>query len=166
MTAIKTYKYIVETFQIQVPEVQIYKAMQIARGIVEGSEKEQYAKIWDYCANLKKSNPSSTIQLGVDRPELGLPPRFDRLYICFDATKKGFLVGCTPLIGLDGCFLKGYYEGTLLATVTQDGNRAFYVIAYAIVEQETRDTWTWFLIRCFEDIGHPNCKRWEFISDM
>ncbi|PKI45828.1 hypothetical protein CRG98_033835 [Punica granatum] len=72
--------------------------------------------------------------------------------------------------GLDGCFLKGYYGGTLLVAVSQDGNHSFYVIAYviayAIIGQETKDTWSWFLTRLFEDIGHPKDVGCEFISDM
>lgn len=166
MTAADAYNYMAETYQVQLCEMKLYRAMHIAREKIEGSEKEQYAKLWDYCAELRRSNPGSTLQLGVDRPSIELPPKFDRLYICFDATKKGALSGCRPLIGLDGCFLKGYYGGTLLAAVTQDANQSFYVIAYGIVEQETKDTWTWFLVRLLEDIGHPNTHGWEFISDM
>jgi len=43
------------------------------------------------------------------------------------------------LIGLDGCFLKGYYGGQLLSVVGQDGNNQIYVIAYAIVDVENKD---------------------------
>lgn len=140
--------------------------MKAAREVVEGSEKEQYARLWDYCNELLKCNPGSTCQVGVDRPDLSFPPRFHKIYIGFDALKRGILAGCRPLIGLDGCFLKGYYGGILLAVVTQDGNNAFYVISYAIVEQETKETWTWFLSKLFEDIGDPRTHGWEFISDM
>jgi hypothetical protein len=48
----------------------------------------------------------------------------------------GFKVGCRPLIGLDGCFLKGYYGGKLLSVVGQDVNNQIFVIAYAIVDVE------------------------------
>ncbi|PKI50818.1 hypothetical protein CRG98_028813 [Punica granatum] len=166
MTGGDAFKQIGKTFQIQVNEMKIYRALKIAKQMVEGSEKEQFAKLWDYCEELRKTNPSSTFQLGVVRTDLSFPPVFDRLYIGFDATKKGMLAGCRPLIGLDGCFLKGYYGGTILAAVTQDGNQSFYVIAYAVVEQETKNTWGWFLRRLFEDIGDPKTQGWEFISDM
>ena len=34
------------------------------------------------------------------------PPNyvFKRLFISFDATIKGFLKGCRPFVGVDGCF--------------------------------------------------------------
>ena len=32
-------------------------------------------------------------------------PYFERLYICLEGCKKGFLVGCRSFIGLDACHL-------------------------------------------------------------
>ena len=31
---------------------------------------------------------------------------FERIYICLEGCKKGFLVGYRPIIGLDACHLK------------------------------------------------------------
>ncbi|XP_061348984.1 uncharacterized protein LOC133294346 [Gastrolobium bilobum] len=75
------------------------------------------------------------------------------MYICLDACKKGFKAGCRPLIGLDGCFLKSYYEGQLLSAVGEDANKQFYVIAYAVVDSETEKNWKWFLTLLQEDLG-------------
>ena len=33
-------------------------------------------------------------------------PYFERLYICLEGCKKGFMAGCRPIIGLDACHLK------------------------------------------------------------
>jgi len=82
------------------------------------------------------------------------------------ASKVGFLAGCWPMIGLYGCFLKGYYGGQLLSTVGQDGDNGFYPIALAVVETESKDTWSWFLEKLLDDIGpyyHGRC--WSFITD-
>ncbi|XP_031378313.1 uncharacterized protein LOC116193705 [Punica granatum] len=170
MTAVDAFKYMASTFQVRLADMKIYRAMRIAREVVEGSEKDQYEILMDYCMELLTSNAGSTVGIHVERPDLSFPAMFDRLYCCFDACKKGVLSGCCPLIGLDGCFLKGYYGGTLLVAVSQDGNHSFYVIAYviayAIIGQETKDTWSWFLTRLFEDIGHPKDVGCEFISDM
>ncbi|XP_072084719.1 uncharacterized protein [Arachis hypogaea] len=67
---------------------------------------------------LHRTNPGSTARLDMI-PQLEFLPLFDRLYISLDACKKGFIKGCRPLIGLDGCFLKGYYGGQLLSAVCQ-----------------------------------------------
>ncbi|PKI73679.1 hypothetical protein CRG98_005920 [Punica granatum] len=61
---------------------------------------------------------------------------------------------------------KGYYGGTLVAVVPQDLNHSFYVIAYGVMKQETKDSWSWFLRRLLEDIRDPREHGWEIISDM
>lgn len=42
--------------------------------------------------------------------ERQLSPYFQRMYICFKAYRDHFFK-CRPIIGMDGCFLKGYYDG-------------------------------------------------------
>ena len=37
--------------------IKAYRAKKIANRAIEGSFKEQYAALWDYAAELKKSNP-------------------------------------------------------------------------------------------------------------
>jgi hypothetical protein len=39
-----------------------------------------------------------------------------------------------PIIGLDGCFLKGYYGGQILAAIGRDPNDQMLPIAFAVVE--------------------------------
>ena len=86
--------------------------------------------------------------------------------MCLEACKVGFLAGCHPMIGLDGCFLKGQYRGQLLVVVGQDGNNSFYPIAIAVVHTECKDTWSWFLENLLEDIGvGVNGCLWSFIMD-
>ncbi|XP_031402655.1 uncharacterized protein LOC116212229 [Punica granatum] len=156
MSAHDAFEWLKRHRGIHVDDHQIYRAMRLARKIVKGYEKLQYQKLWDYCEEHGRRNPNCTFGLKVHRPTVGLPPTFDRLYICFNANIQGFKVGCMPLIGLDGCFLKGYFGGQLLSAIAQDDNQHFYVIAVAIVEQESRDTWSWFLIDLLGDIGQYN----------
>ncbi|XP_061360311.1 uncharacterized protein LOC133304316 [Gastrolobium bilobum] len=77
-----------------------------------------------------------------------------------------FKAGCRPLFGLDECFLKGYYGGQLLSAVGEDANKSFYVIAYAVVDSETKENWKWFLTLLQEDIGNHSVFGWNFISDQ
>ena len=67
------------------------------------------------------------------------PPQFHKMYIYLDTCKQGFKAGCRPFIGLDGCFLKGYFGGQLLSAIAQDANNHFYVIAYVVIDSETKD---------------------------
>lgn len=93
-------------------------------------------------------------------------PHFQRMYICFKACKESFFK-CRPIIGLDGCFLKGYYGGQILAAIGRDPNDQMLPIAFAVVEGETKDTWSWFLELLAADLGGvTNCKTYTFISDQ
>ena len=76
----------------------------------------------------------------VDRPNPNLPPKFGRMYVSLAAMKKGFLEGCRPIIGIDGCFLKGPFKGQLLSAIGRDENN-MYTIAFAVVEAEVKDNW-------------------------
>ncbi|XP_072076472.1 uncharacterized protein [Arachis hypogaea] len=127
--------------------------MKKARENIEGSEREQYAELRDYILGLLTANPGATIDMDTT-PMPDSLPIFKRLYICFDACKKGFIQGCRPFIGLDGTFLKGYYGGQLLTVVGQDANNQIFPIAYAVVDSETRDNWRWFLELLHRDLGN------------
>nr|XP_023877950.1 uncharacterized protein LOC111990411 [Quercus suber] len=137
-----------------------------ASEVLEGTYKEQYAQLGDYCEELYKTNPGSTAVLLVNRPHPELQPYFERFYVCLDACKRGFLSACRPFIGVDGCHLKGEFTGQLLTAVGKDGNYGIYPIAFAVVEAETKESWTWFLSRLLEDIGGVNERRWTFMSDQ
>uniref|UniRef100_A0A2N9GC12 F-box associated domain-containing protein n=1 Tax=Fagus sylvatica TaxID=28930 RepID=A0A2N9GC12_FAGSY len=78
---------------------------------------------------------------------------------------QGFHNGCRPIIGLDGCHLKGVYGGQLLSAVGRDGNDNLFPISMAVVEAETKDSWTWFLMELTEDIKAQEKMKSSWISD-
>lgn len=47
---------------------------------------------------------------------------FKRFYVCFKGLRDGWLSGCRPVIGLDGCFLNTIYKGEFLGAVGKDAN--------------------------------------------
>lgn len=88
-------------------------------------------------------------------------PKFERLYICLAACKKGFSA-CRPLIG---CHIKGHHRGKLLAVVGIDPNNSIYPIAYALVESEYKSSWEWFLDLLVEDLHIQTRNYITWISD-
>jgi len=70
---------------------------------------------------------------------IGLP-YFERLYICLDGCKRGFLAGCRPIIGLEACHLKTKIGGQLISTVARDLNDEYFPFAFTMVEAETKDS--------------------------
>ena len=61
--------------------------------------------------------------------------------IRYNAQKVGFLKGCRPIIGLDGCHLKGRFGGQILYAVARDANDNIFLVAFVVVEQENKDSW-------------------------
>ena len=67
-------------------------------------------------------------------------PYFERLYICLEGYKKGFMAGCRPIIGLDACHLKTKSGGQLIIAVARDPSEEYFLLTYAIVEAKTKDS--------------------------
>ncbi|KAF6137643.1 hypothetical protein GIB67_030535 [Kingdonia uniflora] len=49
--------------------------------------------------------------------------------LAFKASLDGFVNGCRPVLGLDGCFLKGKYGGQCLSIVAMVGHNGLFPIA-------------------------------------
>ncbi|XP_017416415.1 uncharacterized protein LOC108327195 [Vigna angularis] len=141
-----------------------FRARAMAKDNIEGSFKEQYRRIYDYGHELLRANPGSTVKIKVENSNEECI--FNRIYVCLKACKDSF-ISCRPIIGLDGCFLKGKYGGELLTAVGRDGNEQILPIAYAVVEVENKDSWTWFLELFIANLGgEAVCGACTFISDQ
>jgi len=112
---------------------------------VMGCYVEEFHNLWGYVRELRESNPGNTIILKTYTNNPEKKNYFDRLYIFFDALKKGWLAGCRKIIGVDGCFLKGICKGILLAAIGKDGNNQMFPITWAVVTAHTSVIWTWFI---------------------
>ncbi|KAI5328605.1 hypothetical protein L3X38_028002 [Prunus dulcis] len=55
--------------------------------------------------------------------------------------------------------LKGVYGEQLLTAVGIDPNNETWVLAYAVVEMETRESWTWFIDLLAKDVDIVNFHR-------
>ena len=121
---------------IRVSKDKAARARRRGQALIVGEYKEQYALLPRYAAEILRSNPGNTVKLKLDANV------FDRLYLCFEALRKGFLAGCRPFISLDGCFLKGPFGGQLLVAVGRDGNSQIFPLAWAMCEAVSIDMWS------------------------
>ncbi|CAN1144829.1 hypothetical protein LINPERPRIM_LOCUS16842 [Linum perenne] len=134
--------------------------------MLNGSLKEEYQKLRSYVAELKRVDPRGRFMLEVDLHPSMEAVYFKRFYVGFSTLTIGFKAGCRQMFGLDGCFIKGEVEGVILAAVGKDGNNQVYPIAWAVVETENRDSWTWFIQALIDDLGITNGRGWSVISDQ
>ncbi|XP_077233381.1 uncharacterized protein LOC143875660 [Tasmannia lanceolata] len=57
------------------------------------------------------------------------------------------------------------WGGQILSAVGKHANKQMFIIAYAVVEAELKDSWTWFLRTLLNGIGSVETYGWTFISD-
>ncbi|CAN1312798.1 hypothetical protein LINPERPRIM_LOCUS28760, partial [Linum perenne] len=144
---------------LKINRTKAYRMKQAAMRKIHGEDGQQWAKLWDYKAELERTNPGSTIQ--IDYEVL----TFRRIYVCLEPLKRGFLAGCRRFVGVDGCFLKNVNGWQLLSAVGVDGNGGMYPIAWAVVESETTESWDWFIGLLAADLMIEDSTEWTWMSD-
>ncbi|CAL2261164.1 unnamed protein product [Prunus armeniaca] len=127
---------VLEDYCMIVTRHQIYRAKKRAKVMIEGSYIEQYARLRDYAEELKKANKGSTVVIKTE--QVGGQAIFLRMYVCFAGCRQEFLDGCRPIIGVDGCNVKGPYPGQILTADGVDDNNGSFPIAYEVVEIESK----------------------------
>ncbi|XP_048134001.1 uncharacterized protein LOC115749150 [Rhodamnia argentea] len=151
---------------LKLSRTMVYRARATAMSMVIGNEQEQFHMLRSYCQALLDSNPGSACVIKSEQCQD--QSKFRGVYICLDALRRGFLEGCRRFVGFDGCHLSSGYKGILLAVVGLDGNNQMYPFAWAVVGQETYETWHWFISMMAEDPGitdPTNSKYWTFLCD-
>ena len=62
---------------------------------------------------------------------------------------------------MDGAHLIGPYLGILLTSMGKDGNNNIFPVAWAVVETENEEIWTWFLNLLVDDLKSvPHATSW------
>ena len=147
--------HVKEDLGFGINRMKAWRAKMLAMRRVDGDEKDQYGKLQSYGLEIMKTNPGSTVKLWLD---FGV---FKGIYVCLAPLKNAFKSRCRPLISVDGCWLKGQ----LLSAVAIDPNDCIFPLAYAVVQVENRETWTWFLDLLGQDLEIQNSHHMAFMSD-
>ncbi|XP_071738981.1 uncharacterized protein [Rutidosis leptorrhynchoides] len=154
-------------YAVKVSNQKAYYAKQKALQRIRGDYKQQYGLLRDYCGEIIDKNPGTTITIDLEplHNATSTSRQFKRIYICLGPLKEGFRACMRQLIGLDGAFMKGPFPGQLLTAVGIDPNNGIYPLAYAIVEAESIQSWTWFLECLGKDLDLSVNSNFTFISD-
>ncbi|XP_076909604.1 uncharacterized protein LOC143566939 [Bidens hawaiensis] len=138
-----------EKFKVIISNWMAYKAKSSAHMKLHGSMKEHYSKLGSYVEALKEVNPTSTFELVTVTAQFYKMDSDDevffRIFVCFDPIKKGML----------------------LAAIGRDANDQMYPVAWAVVEGENNDSWTWFMNELKKCLGvDDDGKGWTLVSDQ
>ncbi|GJV78097.1 RNA-directed DNA polymerase, eukaryota, reverse transcriptase zinc-binding domain protein [Tanacetum coccineum] len=164
MKVVDLQEYVMKKYRVKVSHHQCNRAKRMALYQLKQNVSTQYDRLVDYCYELKRSNPGTTVGMQVD-PLADGKHMFNSYYVCIQQLKEGWKVGCRKIIGIDGCFLKGICQGELLAAVGRDANNQIYPIAWAVVQVENTENWEWFLQHLRQDLDLKDGTGVALISD-
>ena len=157
--------HVKQVFEIDISYSQVYKAKRKATDLITRGEQLQYRKLKDYAEMIRLNDKGSRVILQFEKKDENAQPKIKRIYIRYNTKKVGFLGGCRPIIGLDRCHLKGRFGGQILSAIARDANDNIFPVAFAVVEQENKDSWVWFLQQFSDDIGNSEQLNLVFITD-
>ncbi|XP_071688705.1 uncharacterized protein [Rutidosis leptorrhynchoides] len=151
---------------MDISKYKAYRALQAAKKVVQGDYAKQYDYLRDYLEELSRSNPGTTVRLLTEPCDDDVDKRkFMRCYVCLGPLKEGFRTLSRDLLGLDGAFMKEPATGQILSDVGVDSNNGIYSLAYAILEGENYNSWSWFLECLRDDLDLTSMSNFTFISD-
>ncbi|XP_073270433.1 uncharacterized protein [Primulina huaijiensis] len=84
------------------------------------------------------------------------------MFLAYGACISGYKF-MRKVVAVDETFLKGKYNGVLLVATAQDGEFHQFPIAWGVVDSETVESWTWFMLRLQEMV--PDDEELVIISD-
>lgn len=136
-------RLVLEDLRVTASYMKCYRAKEKAIMDIRGSEEDSYLKLPEYLHMLKLANPGTVADLETEVDEDG-DERFLYMFLAFGASIDGFKKLRRVLV-IDGTHLGGKYKGVLLTASGQDANFQIFPLAYAIVDSEDTEAWTWFL---------------------
>ncbi|KAG9453175.1 hypothetical protein H6P81_006079 [Aristolochia fimbriata] len=135
-----------DKYHIQVSYSKAWRARNKALVVVFGGWEDSYNLLPQFFKAIKDTNRGTKYKMittDEDVPRRNFV-RLDRAFWAFGPAVHGFQF-CRPFISVDGTHLYGKYKGCLLIATSFDGDNRLFPLAFALVEKENIDTWTWFI---------------------
>ncbi|KAJ9558179.1 hypothetical protein OSB04_012793 [Centaurea solstitialis] len=128
---------------VDISYIKGWRARKKAIDNIYGSWERNFKVLPRYIHALETSNPNTVVVWSHDPNSLSSINTFKYVFWAFRPAIEAF-TRCIPVICVDGTHVKGSYKGKLLIAVTKNANNHILPLAYAIVDEETMDSWNWF----------------------
>lgn len=133
---------LLEDLRVSASYVKCWRAKETAVKDAIGTDEESFGKLEEYLHVLKIANPGTVTDIKTEIDKDG-SERFLYMFLAFGASIEGFRKLRRVLV-VDGTHLKGKYKGVLLTASGQDANFQVFPLAFAVVDSENDEAWTWF----------------------
>ncbi|KAK3225292.1 hypothetical protein Dsin_005154 [Dipteronia sinensis] len=148
-------------YNVTVDAQRLYKAKKRALEVFIKEHEECFKHLREYAIMVQQCNPGLAVYIHL-KEETSI---FQRMFVNFETQMKGFIGGCMPFIGIDGCHLKGSYGGVILSAIALVVNSGLYPLAYCICKGETLLRWSWFLEQLHLFLKYPDDRPICFMND-
>ncbi|KAH9611124.1 hypothetical protein KSS87_011978 [Heliosperma pusillum] len=141
---------ILDKFGYKISYAKAWNEKQRAIGDIFGDWDASYEMLPRFMQGLKESNPGTVVQWSTTPIGNSNVHKFKRVFWAFKPCIEGF-EHCRPVLTIDGTHLYGKFKGTILTAMSIDANNQIFPVAFAIVESENNESWSWFMacIRLF-----------------
>ncbi|KAE8195822.1 hypothetical protein CF335_g5002 [Tilletia laevis] len=120
------------------PQATINKARNAIIGSALTSQQLEFQLIQAWLARVQEKDPGTVIEHAVHSGN------FSRAFISPGAARLAWS-HCKPFIAVDGTFTKNKFGMVLLLATSMDADSNLVIVAWAMVNTESEETWTWFL---------------------
>ncbi|XP_047961416.1 uncharacterized protein LOC125206171 [Salvia hispanica] len=134
-----------DRFGVSISYKKAWYAKRKAIEFVYGGWEESFRQLPSYMFELQSQNPGTIVEW--KHNELLSQRRtnvFNYVFWAFGPAIHAFQKAA-PVLTIDGTHLRGRFKGKLLVACGFDANKTCLPIAYAVVDEETNDSWSWFL---------------------
>ncbi|KAG9450309.1 hypothetical protein H6P81_010274 [Aristolochia fimbriata] len=140
------FRLVKDKYHIQVSYSRAWRARNKTLVVVFGGWEESYNLLPQFFKEIKDTNRGTKYKVITTDEDVTRRNfvRFDRAFWAFGPAIHGFQF-CRPFISVNGTHLYRKYKGCLLIATLFDRDNRLLPLAFALVETENIDTWTWFI---------------------
>ncbi|XP_050207784.1 uncharacterized protein LOC126657177 [Mercurialis annua] len=132
---------------VKISYMMAYRSREKAFEMLRGKPSESYKFLPTFLYMQATTNPGTLIDIEVRDDD-----SFLYVFTALNASIKGWQ-HCSPVMIVDGTFLKAAYGGTLLVATAQDAAGKLFPLAFAIVDSENDKSWEYFFTQIRNAFG-------------